>query len=154
MLTINLICVGGLKEKFFKEAQDEYVKRLGRFCKIIVTEVKTAESLSVSIDKQKDMESENLFLARRGKCICFDRRGKKVDSEQFARMLQGLMIDGVSEISFLIGGSYGLSEKLLKETDMSISFGDITLPHTLFRVVALEQIYRAFTILNNSSYHK
>jgi len=154
MLTINLLCVGGLKEKFFTEAQSEYVKRLGRFCKINIVEVKAVENASISVEKQIELESDNLIAVKRGKCICFDRRGKKLDSEQFAKMLQQMMVDGVSEISFCIGGSYGMSEKLLLEADASISFGDITLPHTLFRVVALEQIYRAFTILNNSTYHK
>lgn len=154
MMNINLICVGDVKQNFFKEAEAEYVKRLGKFCKINIVEVKTAPSSNITAEKQVQIESKNLEESSSGVMICFDRRGKELSSEDLAMLLKKLALNGKSEISFLIGGSYGLSQELLKKSEENISFGKITMPHTLFRIVSLEQIYRAFTILNNIAYHK
>lgn len=154
MLSIKLVCVGGVKEKFFKDAQEEYVKRLSKFCKISVVEVKTAPTIGLTESKQIEVECENLKTALSGSVVCFDRRGTEVCSEDIAKMLNDFAVNGISEISFVIGGSYGLTKQFLSSAKQVISFGKITLPHTLFRVVALEQIYRAFTILNGSTYHK
>lgn len=154
MLTINLLCVGQIKESYFKEAQNEYLKRLSKFCKINIIEVKPCESTKMSKEKQIEIESKNLLDQLRGKGICFDRCGREISSVELSEQIQKLATNGVSEISFLIGGSFGLSDDLKSKMIDKISFGKITYPHTLFRVVALEQIYRAFTIINNISYHK
>ena len=153
MLKINIVAVGGIKEKFFSEAINEYSKRLSKFCQLKIVEVEE-ESSQKSIDVKKQKESERLLNSCKGVIVLLDREGEMVSSEKLAEMLNKYQTQGNSEISFVIGGSNGVSDEFKTRSNKSISFGKITFPHQLFRVVLLEQVYRAFSINNNSPYHK
>lgn len=151
-MTINLVCVGNLKEKFSKEDQSEYLKRLSAFCKVNVIELKEQNQLknpSIIVEK----EGEEILNNLSGYSILCDINSKQYSSEQFASKVSSLMQNS-STITFVIGGSYGVSEKVKNACNEKISFSNMTFPHNLFRIMLLEQIYRAFTILNGKSYHK
>lgn len=153
MLKVNIVCVGTIKEKFFTDAIGEYSKRLSKFCKLKIVEV-TEESKEQSIEKKIEIESERLKNACRGFIILLDRCKQEVSSEELSNMLDTLKSAGTSEVSFVIGGSNGVSEEFKRQANKCVSFGKITFPHQLFRVVLLEQIYRAFTISAGLPYHK
>lgn len=153
MLKVNIVCVGTIKEKFFTDAISEYSKRLSKFCKLQIFEV-AEESKEQSIEKKIEIESERLKNACRGFIILLDRCKQKVSSEELSNMLDTLKSAGTSEVSFVIGGSNGVSEEFKRQANKCVSFGKITFPHQLFRVVLLEQIYRAFTISAGLPYHK
>ena len=153
MLKINIVCVGSIKEKFFIDAINEYKKRLSRFCAFNIIEVQE-EAQEKSLEKKIEKESEKILNACKGVVVLLDRVGKMVSSEEFADCLDKLSTQGASEISFVIGGSNGVNDKVKNAAKHSFSFGKITFPHQLFRVVLTEQIYRAFTILAGSPYHK
>lgn len=153
MLKVNIVCVGTIKEKFFTDAISEYSKRLSKFCKLQIVEV-AEESKEQSIEKKIEIESERLKNACRGFVILLDRCKQEVSSEELSNMLDTLKSAGTSEISFVIGGSNGVSEEFKRQANKCVSFGKITFPHQLFRVVLLEQIYRAFTISAGLPYHK
>ncbi len=152
MITINLVCVGSLKEKFWVEAQNEYIKRLQKFCKFNLIEV---EDKNVSsLPKEVLQKEEKLILEKcKGGLFLFDIQGENITSEEFCKIIekQGIIS---STITFVIGGSYGVSENVKSKAIKKLSFGNITLPHNLARIVAIEQIYRAFNISNGTSYHK
>lgn len=158
MIKINIVCVGNIKDKFYNEACGEYLKRLKRFA--LVTVVETAEYTAIKnpSDNQikeilkKEEEDYSKFL--KGYIVVMDIKGKKMSSENFSAHICSLKREGVSEITFLTGSSYGLSEKIKNSADYVMSFSDMTFPHRLFRVMLLEQIYRAFMIENNMTYHK
>ncbi len=156
-MNINIVCVGKIKESFYREAVDEYAKRLGRFCKFSVIEV-AEEMLSGEADKQIELvkikEGKRILEKCKGMIIALDLRGKQLSSEEFAHTIESNMTGGVSQISFVIGGSYGLSSEVLDQAKMSICFGKMTYPHQLMRVILAEQIYRAFMINEGSVYHK
>ncbi len=153
MIKVNIVTVGSIKESFFTEAIKEYSKRLSRFCNLNVIEVKEASNES-SIAKKIDKESDKLIEALSGTIVLLDRQGKLVSSEELANTIDNLSLMGDSEISFVVGGSNGVNDKLRNLAKHVISFGKITYPHQLFRVVLLEQIYRAFTIIGGLPYHK
>lgn len=153
MLKINVIAVGGIKEKFFVEAIKEYSKRLSKYCQLKIIEV-DEESNQKSIDVKKQKESGRLIASSKGIMILLDREGELVSSEKMAEMIDKYQTQGNSELTFVIGGSNGVSEQLKQKANKSISFGKITFPHQLFRVVLLEQIYRAVCINSNTPYHK
>jgi len=159
MLSVNIICVGKLKEKFLTEAVKEYSKRLSAFCKLNITELdetKLSEKAGDSeIQNALKSESEKI-LAKTGKdsyviAMCIE--GKQMPSEEIARLLSDAEMSAGS-IAFIIGSSYGLSEPLKKQCDMRLSVSPMTFPHQLFRVMLLEQIYRGFKINEGSAYHK
>lgn len=152
MLKVNIVCVGSIKEKFYVDAINEYKKRLSRFCSLTITEVN--ELSEQSLNKKIDLESQSLLKAVKGQMFVLDRCGKELSSPEIAQLIKKTADSGAGEISFVIGGSNGVSQDLISKANQSISFGKITFPHQLFRVVLLEQIYRAFSILNNSPYHK
>lgn len=152
-MKINIVCVGKIKEKFFVEAINEYTKRLSRFCDLKIIEIEEESKIS-NTDKKCEIESENLLAKCSGIIVALDGAGKMLSSPEIASYIKTNTNSGSSEISFVIGGSNGLSEKLKSKADLVLSFGKITFPHQLFRVVLLEQIYRAFTILENLPYHK
>ncbi len=152
MMTVNLICVGNLKEKFWTEAQNEYIKRLQKFCKFNVIEVQEQNGLSST--KETLLKEGKLILEKiKGQYFLFDVAGKAVSSEKFATLIED-EAQCSSTINFVIGGSYGVSEEVKAGAKGRLSFGEITLPHNLFRVVAIEQIYRAFNIISGTQYHK
>ena len=152
MLKINVVCVGNIKDKFFEDAQNEYKKRLQKYCTLNILELKELNYLdqqSLIIEK----ESEEILQNIKGHFVLLDVLGKQMTSEKFADFLNELQ-NISSEITFVIGGSYGVSEKLKKLAKNRISFSQMTFPHRLFRVMLLEQIYRAFCINSGSPYHK
>jgi len=155
LITINLVCVGNLKEKFSKEEQSEYLKRLSAFCRLNIIELKEQNSLeneSLILEKEGEQIIEKLGSLKGFNILC-DINAKEISSEAFAQEINSLMQTN-STLNFVIGGSYGTSEKLKKYVDKKISFSPMTFPHNLFRIMLLEQIYRAFMILNGKTYHK
>ena len=151
MININIVCVGSLKEKFWIDAVSEYGKRLSRFCKLKILELPQQEKF----DKQKCLEGEGdeILRAVRGYKILLDIEGQQLTSNELAKKIEKVSLSN-SEITFIIGGSYGVSEKVKEQVDFRLSFGKITLPHNLARVVLVEQIYRAFMITSGNTYHK
>lgn len=152
-MKINIICVGKIKEKYFLDAIDEYKKRLSRFASINIIEVDEA-SKEENLEKKNDIEGKRLIEKCSGIIVCLDRQGKELSSTELASFIHEKQVSGKSEISFVIGGSNGLSKEILNKSNLTMSFGKITFPHQLFRVVLTEQIYRAFTIINGLPYHK
>ena len=159
MVTINIICTGKIKEKFLKDAIDEYSKRLSKFCKLNILELpdkKIPDKTNSIIENEiKNIESENVInhLKKDTYVICLDLKGKQFSSEEFAQDIQDISMLH-SNITFIIGGSLGMSEKLLNLANQKICFSKMTFPHQLIRVFLLEQIYRAFKIINGENYHK
>lgn len=156
MITINVVCVGNLKEKFWQDATREYEKRISAFAKINVVEVKESEygTSEKDILCAKQQEAKRLESHKKGFSIALEVNGKSFDSESFAGYIQDLANRGVSQITFFVGGSFGLDSDFSKQTNQQLSFSKFTFPHQMMRVILLEQIYRAFTILNNKTYHK
>lgn len=155
-MNIKIVCVGNIKESYFKDAIKEYEKRLSRFCKFEIIEVKEelVDPNLKNLDVVKDKEGERILQKAQGYLIALDIKGNNISSEEHAKKINELSIRGISSITYIIGGSYGLSKNVLQKVDYSLSFGKLTYPHQLMRVVLTEQIYRAYTILEGSSYHK
>ena len=159
-MKITITCVGKIKEKFYQEAIKEYSKRLSRYTKLDIVEVadeKTEEqSTEVEINIVKDKEGERILKAIKddGYVVCLAIEGKQLDSVELSEKMSNLFVTGKSNIYFIIGGSLGLSNDVLKRADMKLSFSKMTFPHQLMRVILLEQIYRGFRIMNNEPYHK
>ncbi len=159
-MSIIILTVGKIKEKFYKDALDEYSKRLSKYCKLEIIEVadeKTTENASELLeDKMKEKEALRLlkYIKEDAYVIALAIQGKKYDSVQFSQKIENLGIQGKSNIVFLIGGSLGLHDIILNRADEKISFSDMTFPHQLMRVILLEQIYRAYRIMNHEPYHK
>jgi 23S rRNA (pseudouridine1915-N3)-methyltransferase len=159
-MKITIVCVGKIKEKFYNGAIAEYSKRLSRYCNLSITEVadeKTKEQASeAEIALVKNREGERILKAIRddGYVIALAIEGKMLDSEELSEKIEKLGIGGTSHIYFVIGGSLGLSDAVQKRADFSLSFSRMTFPHQLMRVILLEQIYRAYRILNREPYHK
>ena len=143
MVSIDIICVGKFKEKYWTAASEEYSKRLSRFCKLTVTELTEDQDMLARLPKGADSY-----------IIALDIQGKKLDSEKFAEKLADVQLSGKSRIVFLIGGSTGLTAEEKAAADFRLSFSDMTFPHQMFRIMLLEQIYRCFKINNNETYHK
>ncbi|MBC2576845.1 23S rRNA (pseudouridine(1915)-N(3))-methyltransferase RlmH [Peptostreptococcus canis] len=160
MVKITLISVGKIKEKYIKLGIEEFSKRLTKYCKLEIIEVvdeKAPENLSEKeISIVKDKEGEKIFsnIKQNSFIISLAIDGKKYSSMNFAKELDKITISGNSHIYFIIGGSLGLSDKILNTSNLKISFSDMTFPHQLMRLFLLEQIYRAFKINNGEPYHK
>ena len=155
MITINIVCIGNLKEKFSKEEQSEYLKRLTAFCRLNIFELKEQNALenpSLIVEKESEQIIEKLSSLKGFNILC-DIDAKQLTSEGFSEEIKTLMQTN-STINFVVGGSYGTSEKLKNFVGKRISFSSMTFPHNLFRIMLLEQVYRAFTILSGKSYHK
>ena len=159
-MKIRILTVGKCKEEFAKEGVKEYSKRLSKFAQIEIVEVddeKTKENASINeLNLVKDKEGEKLLakIQDRDYVIALAINGKTYDSVEFSEHLTDLMNDGNSTIDFVIGGSVGLSDKVLNRANERLSFSDFTFPHQLMRVILLEQIFRAFKIAKNEPYHK
>lgn len=159
-MKITILCVGKIKEKFYRDAITEYEKRLSRYCKLEIIEVadeKTPDNASELLENQiKDKEGERMekYLKEGAFIVALAIDGKQLDSVELSEKIERLGTGGTSHIIFLIGGSLGMSEQLLKKTNMKLSFSKMTFPHQLMRVILLEQIYRAYRIINNEPYHK
>ncbi len=156
MLSVNVVCIGKIKEAFYRDAIEEYAKRLSRFCRFSVIELAEKQLTGkndADISIVKEDEGKRIVQAVKGYVIALDMRGEQLTSEQLSAKLSKLT-DTTSTVTFVIGGSYGLSDCVLKRADYKLSFGKMTFPHQLMRVIAAEQIYRAFTIAEGSGYHK
>ncbi len=159
-MKITVICVGKLKEKYWKDAVAEYEKRLGAYCKLELIEVadeKTPEKASrAELERIKKKEGQRIrrHIASDGWVIALAIEGASMDSPAFAREIQRLGIQGKSHLIFLIGGSLGLDEELLCQADQKLSFSKMTFPHQLMRVILLEQLYRGYRISTGAPYHK
>ncbi|MDY5057931.1 MAG: 23S rRNA (pseudouridine(1915)-N(3))-methyltransferase RlmH [Bacilli bacterium] len=143
---IKIVCVGKVKEKYLREAIDDYEKRIGKYHKIDIIEVDDS-----NINEERDRILKN--IGNRDYVITLEIDGHEIDSLELANKIDKLFITN-STITFVIGGSYGLHNDVKNRSDYNLSFSKFTFPHQLFRVILLEQIYRCFKILNNETYHK
>ena len=159
MLHINIICVGKLKENYLKDAIDEYKKRLSRFCELNIIELndeKIPDNSNEKIDNDiKEKEGKNIIshLGNDAYNIALDLGGKQFDSVEFSKKIEDISFIK-NNINFIIGGSLGLSKEVLDIVNEKVSFSKLTFPHQLMRLFLIEQIYRAFKIMNNEQYHK
>jgi len=157
VMKINILCIGNIKEKFYTQACNEYIKRLSKYHNVNIIELeeeKIAKNASIAdIAKVKVKESLKFEKYLKGYNIVLDVNGKSLDSVAFAKKIEQISQNSFI-INFIIGGSYGLSDEIKNKADMLLSFSSFTFPHQLMRVVLLEQIYRATTISNNITYHK
>lgn len=160
MVSVTLIAVGKIKEKYLREALDEYAKRLSAYCKFEVVEVKdekTPDSPSTR-EKQLVLEKEGERISAKiphgAAVVSLCVEGKQMTSKRFAELISGYSIRGISKIAFIIGGSFGLDEKIKALSDVRLSFSEMTFPHMLMRVILAEQLYRGFTITEGKTYHK
>lgn len=159
-MEINIISVGKIKEDYFKKAIEEYEKRLKAYCRVNFIELKDeSEGKNLSdkdIDIILDKEGKRIFekIKERSFIIVLDILGRSIDSVEFSKKINDIMLDGISSIDFIIGGSLGISQEVKDKANYSLSFSKFTFPHKLMKVILMEQIYRAFTIINNKTYHK
>lgn len=159
-MNIQIVSVGKLKEKYLIKGIAEYTKRLTPYAKFSITEVpdeKAPENLSeAEMEKVKEVEGERILskISPQEYVYVLAIEGKDRSSEEFSKEIQELMIRGKSKITFVIGGSLGLSKEIMKRSNAQISFGKMTYPHQLMRLILVEQIYRAFRIMRNEPYHK
>jgi rRNA large subunit m3Psi methyltransferase rlmH len=159
-MKITILTVGKIKEDFYRKAIAEYSKRLSRYCKLEIIEVtdeKTPDSASAVVEEQiKDKEGERLlkYIREDAYVIALAIEGKMLDSIELSKNIEQLGIMGKSHIIFVIGGSLGLSDRILKRADYKLSFSKMTFPHQLMRVILLEQIYRSYRIICKEPYHK
>ena len=155
-MNVSIICVGKVKEKYIVEGINEFLKRMQSFAKMKIVELKedgNDSSRNISIEK----ESEDILKTMEklgGYNILLDIQGKNFSSEEMSEEIERLTVNGVSSINFIIGGSYGVSESVRKAVDMRLSFSKMTFPHQLMRLILSEQIYRWFSIIKNTKYHK
>lgn len=147
MLTITIFAVGKLKESFWKDACAEYLKRLGGYAKVTVREIPDST-------KEREAQAIQAVLPQNTPILLLDIKGKEASSEQLSQKIDDYALRGASQLCFIIGGSDGVTKEIKKQATELISFGPITLPHNLARVVLLEQIYRAFKISRGEPYHK
>lgn len=158
-MKINIICIGKLKEKYWKEACEEYLKRLKSYADVKIIELAEEKEKGAGEAEEARIKSEEgkriLSAIPQGSyVITLEIKGKALSSEELAEKIDTLGVQGKSDISFIIGGSLGLSEEVMKGSDFSLSFSNMTFPHQLMRVVLLEQIYRSFKIIRKETYHK
>lgn len=159
-MNVTIISVGKIKENFFADAIKEYTKRLSKYCKLseeVLPDERADESFSqAEIEQVKIKEGIKILnkLKQNTYVFVMDINGKQLSSEEFAQKIDTLGIDGHSDLTFIIGGSNGLSDQVIKRADYKLSFSKMTFPHQLFKIVLLEQIYRSFKINSGEAYHK
>ena len=158
MIHINIVCIGKIKEKYLQDAINEYAKRISKYCKLNITEL-SDESIPSKINESviqeiKEKEGKKILdTLKTSYVISLDLRGQEISSEGFSTKIQKIASHGFSDITFIIGGTLGLDKKVLEKSNELISFSKMTFPHQLIRVFLLEQIFRAFKIANNETYH-
>lgn len=150
---IKLIVVGQLKEKYLKEAVEEYMKRIKKYTNIEIIEVKDEGLIEENKAIKLEAEKINKHISNKDYLVTLEIEGNEYTSIEFAKKIDNILIEN-SNIIFIIGGSYGLSSDIKQKANLHLSFSKMTFPHQLFRVLLLEQIYRAYKINNNESYHK
>ena len=159
MLHVDIICVGKLKEQYFKDAVNEYSKRLSKYCILSIVELPDEKVPDKLNDKLildiKEKESNNILshIKKDSYTICLDLKGKQYTSEDFSKKLENISLTN-SSITLIIGGTLGLSNKLISSCNELICFSKMTFPHQLIRIFLLEQLFRAFKISNNETYHR
>ena len=157
-MKIKIIAVGKIKEKYLKEAIDEYKKRLLKFYSLNIVEVQESVAKvenDANIKMSLDVEGKEILKNIKNEyVIVLDIKGKEFSTIEFEEELKSIKLKGQSDIAFIIGSSYGLSDEVKKCASLKLSFSKMTFPHQLFRVILLEQLYRAFKIENNEPYHK
>lgn len=156
MLSVNLLCVGKIKEKYIIQGIDEFTKRLQSFVKFSFIELKEDGNDS---NREESIKKESILIKNhlekfKGYNILLDVKGKEMSSEEMSDTIEKLTVQGVSTINFIIGGSYGVSDEIKALSNMRLSFSKMTFPHQLMRLIFMEQLYRWFTITNNIKYHK
>jgi 23S rRNA (pseudouridine1915-N3)-methyltransferase len=156
LLSVNLICVGKVKEKYIIMGIDEFTKRLQSFTKFSLIELKEDGNDSNRDEsiKKESILIKNCLEKSKGYNILLDVKGKEYSSEDMSREIEKLTVNGVSTINFIIGGSYGVSDEIKASANIRLSFSKMTFPHQLMRLIFIEQLYRWFTITNNIKYHK
>lgn len=160
MLTVNIICIGKLKEKYWVDAIKEYTKRLSSFCRFSVSELSECKVNNDPNEKQIQniLQEEGNAILQKIKptdytiAMCIE--GKNISSLQLANLMDNIQIEGKSTVNFIIGGSWGLSDEVKQRADYKLSMGKMTFPHQMARVMLTEQIYRSFQISSNGKYHK
>ena len=159
-MQIDILCVGKIKEAFYRDAVEEYKKRLGRYCRIGEVEVQDEKTPDAAGEAEmlriKEKEGRRLLekISDGAYVIALAIEGKSFTSEGLASELESLAVNGVSHIQFIIGGSLGLSPEVLSRADLLLSFSKMTFPHQLMRVILAEQLYRSYRIIRNEPYHK
>ncbi len=159
MLTINIVCTGKIKEKYLKDALEEYSKRLSKYCNLEIIELpdeKIPEKLNKTIEeiiKQKECKNAISHIKKDSYVICLDLKGKEISSEDFAKEIDNISLQN-SMITFIIGGTLGLNKEILDKANEIICFSKMTFPHQLIRVFLLEQLFRAFKISKGETYHR
>lgn len=159
-MKITIITVGKIKERYLKDAIEEYKKRLGKYCRLEIIEVadeKTPDQASEAAENQiRDREAQRIlkYIKDDMYVITLEIKGTMMTSEEFSKKIHELGIRGQSSIAFVIGGSIGLGSDVLERSDAALSFSKMTFPHQLMRVILLEQVYRAYRIIHNEPYHK
>ena len=150
---IKILCVGKIKEKLFKDAISEYSKRLSKYTNLQIIEVDdiNSDNINTILDKEKDLIIKH--ISSKDYVITLEIEGKQLNSLEFSKKIEELQIYNSSFV-FIIGGSYGLHQQIKDRADYKLAFSKLTFPHQLFRIILLEQIYRAYKIINNESYHK
>lgn len=143
---IKIICVGKIKENFFRDAIDEYMKRIRKYHRVVIEEVVDSD-----INREKELILKH--INKKDYIITLEIEGKELDSISFSKLIDKTMMIN-SNVTFIVGGSYGLHNDIKRMADYKLSFSKLTFPHQLFRVILLEQIYRSFRIINNEVYHK
>jgi 23S rRNA (pseudouridine1915-N3)-methyltransferase len=151
---IKIICVGKIKEKYFKDAIEEYLKRLSKYTKVEIIELEDdpSDDEKISLNNEKDKIIKN--IKKNDYIITMEIDGTMLDSISLSKKIDNLLSQGNSDLTFIIGSSYGLHNDVKVLSKMKLSFSKLTFPHQLFRVLLLEQIYRSYKIMNNESYHK
>ncbi len=160
MLSVTVICIGKLKEAFMRDASAEYQKRLSRFCSFNIKELAEAPLpenpsdalVAAALKKEGDMILAEIPSGAYSIALCIE--GKQLSSPELAERIENVALSGKSAVCFIIGSSFGLSDEVKQKCDLKLSFSKMTFPHQLFRVLLLEQIYRAFSITNKMKYHK
>jgi len=150
---IKIICVGKIKEKYLKDAIEEYTKRLSKYTKLEIIEVNDIDNPTVDIVLSKEKELIEKYLDIKDFVITMEIEGNMLNSVEFAKKIDSIFNTN-STITFIIGGSLGLHQDIKNRSNYKLSFSKLTFPHQLFRVNLLEQIYRAYKINNNEAYHK
>ncbi len=150
---IKIVCVGKIKEKYYEEAINEYIKRINKYINIQIIEIKDYNTDVEKITLLKEKEQLLKHINKNDYLVCLDINGDMLDSVELSNKINNMLIFN-SNITFIIGGSCGLDKDIINMCNYRLSFSKLTFPHQLFRVILLEQIYRSFKIINNETYHK
>lgn len=150
---IKILCIGKVKESFYRDAINEYMKRLSKYTKVDLIECRDYSNLEITEILNKEKKELEKYIQDKDYVISLEIDGSELNSLALAKKLDEIYLTN-SNITFIIGGSYGLHEDIKRRSNFHLSFSKLTFPHQLFRVILLEQIYRSFKIINNETYHK